>query len=438
MMKYGRMAYIRNYPIVASKNNRVNMGDWIQAHAVKHLYDYMGIPQEKRIDLEISGALDDAMIPDDDYVILPFCKYEAMDRITKKWPFSSKIIPFFWSMHLSSPPLNNMEINYLKSYQPIGCRDRATADFLRQYGIEAYTTGCLTLTLPDRVYTPKEQKTFFVDVPKELWPYVPKPLLKNYKEVSASVSIPYAETKKQDLANIDKICSEFYLELRQEATLVVTQRLHVASPCLAMGIPVIFILPETSANRVYWLDKLLPIYMYQEFGSIDWNPSFDWNKIKQIKERMLQGAVQQLNKLAESRQAYCDISCLFEQENKKNYGEGYWKYLNEMRQFVAADKKFEYIIWGYGVWGFEVYKQITLAYPNAKAIAFADQFKEGETGWLPIIKPQDIITQYPNAYIIIANYSGEKAAREQMKAWSKQEGRDFMSFNTRINIDKTN
>lgn len=434
MMKYGRMAYIRSYPIGPSKNTRVNIGDWIQAYAVEKLYDYMNIPREKRIELEISGALDDSMVPEDDYVVLPFCKYEGMDRIIKKWPFSSKIIPFFWSMHLSCPPLNAVEVNYLKSYEPIGCRDRVTADFLRYYGIEAYTTGCLTLTLPCRTTVPKTPKTYFIDAPKEIWPYVPQSLLSNYKETSSSVSIPFAKTQQEDKSNIEEICSQFYTELKQEATLVVTQRLHVASPCLAMGIPVIFILPETSANRVYRLDKLLPIYKYDEFENINWNPDFDWEKISRVKTTMLNGAAKQLNTLVESRKAYCELSQLFEQPNKKDYGEGYWKYLSEMRRFIEPDRRFDFIIWGYGVWGFEAYKQITLAYPNAKAVAFADQYKEGETGWLPIIKPQEIINKYPNAYIIITNYSGEAEARRQMESWGKKEGLDFMSFNTRINI----
>ncbi|MHB9292886.1 hypothetical protein Holit_01999 [Hollandina sp. SP2] len=38
-------------------------------------------------------------------------------------------------------------IKYLKKHEPIGCRDYGTVKLLGKYGINAYFSGCLTLTL---------------------------------------------------------------------------------------------------------------------------------------------------------------------------------------------------------------------------------------------------------------------------------------------------
>src|SRR5690606_35429742 len=43
--------------------------------------------------------------------------------------------------------LSEKGIAYLKKHEPIGCRDQFTADTLKAKGIDAYFSGCLTLTL---------------------------------------------------------------------------------------------------------------------------------------------------------------------------------------------------------------------------------------------------------------------------------------------------
>ena len=43
--------------------------------------------------------------------------------------------------------LTEKGIAYLKKHAPIGCRDKFTVQILNEKGIDAYFTGCLTLTL---------------------------------------------------------------------------------------------------------------------------------------------------------------------------------------------------------------------------------------------------------------------------------------------------
>ena len=58
---------------------------------------------------------------------------------------SSKIKPIYLSIHIRNP--NNIEIEHLKKFEPIGCRDFFTLKSLLNKGIDAYFSSCLTLTL---------------------------------------------------------------------------------------------------------------------------------------------------------------------------------------------------------------------------------------------------------------------------------------------------
>ena len=63
----------------------------------------------------------------------------------------SCVNPLFISFHLTPPQEKNFftpEITeYLKRYQPIGARDIRTRDMMLAHGIESYFSGCLTMTL---------------------------------------------------------------------------------------------------------------------------------------------------------------------------------------------------------------------------------------------------------------------------------------------------
>lgn len=68
-----------------------------------------------------------------------------------KFPPSDAIRPLFVSFHVS-PDVADVffkpkTIDYLKRYEPIGCRDRETVRKLEEHGIRAFFTGCMTLTL---------------------------------------------------------------------------------------------------------------------------------------------------------------------------------------------------------------------------------------------------------------------------------------------------
>jgi len=64
--------------------------------------------------------------------------------------FPDSVIPIFVSFHLNKPSLlNDNVVTYLKTHEPIGCRDWTTVYMLKSKGIKAFFSGCLTMTIGD-------------------------------------------------------------------------------------------------------------------------------------------------------------------------------------------------------------------------------------------------------------------------------------------------
>lgn len=156
----------------------------------------------------------------------------------ENWPPSPAVNPLFFGFHMTwyhkakDRFLEPESIAYLKTQEPIGCRDSQTRDWLREKGVDAFYSKCLTLTFPKREHTPENGKVFLVDV--EYHP-ISRELRRRGVKVS-QMTIPYYDdaTKRQ-------MMKQLLQSYHDEAALVITSKLHCAMPCLAMGIPVIFI-----------------------------------------------------------------------------------------------------------------------------------------------------------------------------------------------------
>ncbi len=165
------------------------------------------------------------------------------------WPPSPNIDPIFISFHMASKNLSKPEYaDYYRRHQPIGCRDKATAERLNQIGVEAYFSGCLTLTLRNP-YGPEERGDYAVVVdahlenegtyppstPALLKRLVPRSILDNAIHVEQEVADRYAFNFAHKTARALEL-----LDLYAKAKVVITTRLHCALPCLALGTPVVF------------------------------------------------------------------------------------------------------------------------------------------------------------------------------------------------------
>ena len=116
---------------------------------------------------------------------------------------------------------------------PIGCRDERTATQLADAGIEAHVTGCLTTTFPRRLLEPEEARVYLVDTSG-----VPLP---ERLRGPASVRVTHQGAPWWSADAKRRLAGDLLSEYRDHASLVVTTRLHCALPCVAMGIPVVFV-----------------------------------------------------------------------------------------------------------------------------------------------------------------------------------------------------
>ena len=78
------------------------------------------------------------------------------------FPPSTHIDPIFISFHINPSIekefLNLKTIDYLKQYEPIGCRDKYTQNILKRHNIETYFSSCVTLTLKQQDFMDSSYK----------------------------------------------------------------------------------------------------------------------------------------------------------------------------------------------------------------------------------------------------------------------------------------
>lgn len=245
------------------------------------------------------------------------------------FPPSNVIKPLYVSFHLR-PRIEQAfftpeVIEHLKAYSPIGCRDGNTVKLMQAHGIDAYFSGCLTLTLGLTFKHQKvdDSKVYFVD------PYVAKFISKdiklsvlslfrsvysfllNMKKIARIAKrIKTTSNTKRGLFSLYSYATKIYstysnsfsldvlenafyyvhsiskakhptdeerltiardlLEKYSKAKFVVTSKIHCGLPCLGMGTPVILII-SSGMIRTGRMDSLKDFFKkgYVENGKCE-------------------------------------------------------------------------------------------------------------------------------------------------------------------------
>ncbi len=300
MINYGLLSY--NYDF----RGEMNIGDYIQSVAAQqflpqtddfinreHLNDYKGGP----IKLIMNG----------------WFTHEFSN-----WPPSRNIQPLFVSFHITpraaESMLNDEGVEYLKQHEPIGCRDFHTLNMLQLKGITAYYSSCLTLTLNkpsiSDLIKDVDKKIYIVDVftgypvLKELFAggvfdFIKKMNRQTIKKLLRKHFFSFSILSKKMRNKVvykshylnDILTPEEWVEKTKallkeysNAHLVVTSRIHCALPCIAMGIPVIFVNEGIKHGEKERINDMLPF-----FNEISWDGSgkmikkFAFNSNRKIK-----------------------------------------------------------------------------------------------------------------------------------------------------------
>lgn len=188
----------------------------------------------------------------------------------KCFPPSDSIDPVFFSFHLTDwygdQALNYFllpeSLEYFRKHEPIGCRDRHTMEILKERGVDAFYSKCLTLTFPARSKPPSDGRVFLVDADN-----IPVPgyYRRNAIKVTQAVDDIYSDHLKTLMT---KTMLGAY---RDHARLVITTKLHCTLPCIAMGIPVIFF-GDPDDYRVSILHDL-DVPIHKHINNVDWDPA---------------------------------------------------------------------------------------------------------------------------------------------------------------------
>ena len=300
-----------------STEKQVNIGDYIQALASKQFLPKVdGFIQ--REELKKYDEEECKVIMNGWYIHHP-----------EQWPPSVKINPLFVAVHFNTLAkeslLNKSSIEYLRKYAPIGCRDTFTRDLLLNKGLEAYFSGCMTLTLGYKYKSEiKEEKCYFVDpyfitnwniyntlnnfmylllhwkpinIIAKKYPEEKKGLRKRmilttfyreYKRIFTKETLIKAEYicqqnryyKEGFISDAERLMeAERLVNKYARAKLVVTSRIHCALPCLGLETPVIYTedsgQSEASACRFGGLRDLFTIIKWEN-GRL--KPEFEFKR----------------------------------------------------------------------------------------------------------------------------------------------------------------
>lgn len=262
----------------------VNIGDYVQALASSQYYPKIDGFLDRDTDLAAYNGEPCKIIMNGWYMHNP-----------SNWPPSGRIVPLFVALHINSLAKEKMisreSIEYFKKHEPIGCRDYFTMDLLQKKGVDAYFSGCMTLTLGETYKTDVvEDKTYIVDpiyngrmntpnIVKACYIWLNHPvdvfklLMTKHLHVHSGNNWLYKVLKTalyyheytrvfgHDIVmNSEYVCQEHIYYARRfkndnerlkeaerlikkyaKAKLVITSRIHCALPCLGLGTSVIYL-----------------------------------------------------------------------------------------------------------------------------------------------------------------------------------------------------
>jgi hypothetical protein len=167
---------------------------------------------------------------------------------------------------LCASSLNNNDkatIEHLRAAEPIGCRDQHSVRWCTNLGIAAYFASCLSILLSRSIPYDPTGPIVTVDVNPKLLPPFEQPMLAlTHRIRSANYHSPQMR--------LDAMQKR--LDVYQRASMVITNRLHVAMPCLGLGVPLVMVEADSLGFRFTALPDFLSVHKKDELKTISLNP----------------------------------------------------------------------------------------------------------------------------------------------------------------------
>lgn len=446
----------------------------------------MGISREKIVEIEV----DFIEKYDGEYILLPITGYFDNTFDNEAFPISKKIIPVFIGIHVISEKIID-RLRTHAQFGPFGCRDLETMKAMRKAGLDAYVSGCLSICRKREVFDEiaNRTKVYLIDVPEQFYDVIPQDILNDAINLPSPLqNFGTEEYSPNNTIEAHKFKNSILSEIRDNAKLVITSRLHFSLPLIAMGIPVItlhYCEDDLLECRYSGLDQILSCYTLKNCSLINWNPKVP--DIEDIKECTIRLATQMIKNTYEKYSDLCDLSEFYEKSISNIYYTGRTaSYVNEMqkKEFILKQGKWDYaketswlefvtnkviydtnlVVYGAGDKGKWMLKRYKSYIKQAKTFHLVDsnQLKIGKkmmdlesyTEWCQstfgsdmIVESPDIIQNLPkeNLLVIVAadNYwsgAGISIARTLIEKYDLIEGKHFFmldKLNNSMNMGLT-
>ena len=273
------------YGLMIEKDTR-NIGDDIQAYAARRF-----LP---RVDYLVDRNHLDEFVPDNNEYVATIINGWFL-QYTLNWPLSPFIKPLPISMHFTYKDwfwdttdrpyhLQGYGLEYLKSIEPIGCRDSHSQKLLNEKGIETIYTGCMTLTINKLPNVEKQKYICAVDVSDKVVEKIKESTDMEVKIITHTVPEDYYKLPWDErMKNVEEL-----LKVYQGASAVVSYRLHCALPCLALGTPVVLLNEDYRNDRFGDYTKYIESCSEEDFisGKVEYDfenipkKSDEWHNLR--------------------------------------------------------------------------------------------------------------------------------------------------------------
>ncbi len=252
-MKYGVIFF----------NETANIGDDIQTYAALKL-----LP---KVDYIIEREELSSFVPKKNELVTTIMSGWYVHDVTSLPP-SPFINPLVISAHFTDHLLQEKPeyfdeyfLNFMRKVQPIGLRDDLVKKYLDEAGIENYFSGCLTLTIKSFKNIKKIDRICAVDVDGEILSKIKKTAKCEVIEETHTLNPALNSLLSFDerMKNVEEKLKKY-----QASKLVITSRLHVALPCLSIGVPVLLIYNDSDidiSNRLGKYTGLLNFVSKKQF-----------------------------------------------------------------------------------------------------------------------------------------------------------------------------
>jgi len=210
------------------------------------------------------------------------------DRTGKlSFPPPPNISARYVALCASNVPNTDESVAHFRESGPVGCRDLHSVKWCHNRGLEHYFASCPSCLLERNFDSPGNSVAGYdpngpivlVDVnPKRLPPFGSS----NRRFLCLTNRVHPGRFSNQE-SRFDALRQRW--RVFRSASLVVTNRLHVAMPCLGLGVPVVMVEADSLAFRLTALPDWLKIHKKSELSRVNLDPSTHYTE-EYLKNRM--------------------------------------------------------------------------------------------------------------------------------------------------------